>query len=308
MHEMAHMWFGDLVTMQWWDDLWLKESFADYMGTLGVDRTTDWDTAWVNFANNRKAWAYVQDQLPTTHPIVADIPDLEAAKQNFDGITYAKGASVLKQLVAYVGFEAFIAGSRQYFKRPRLRQHHPGGPAGRAQRRLRPGPRRTGPASGCRPPASPPSPLEIEEHDGVLGAVTIVQDAVDPDTGRQELRPHRLRIGLYDIDDAGALVRTGSVETDVAGARTEVPDLGRQAAAGAAAGQRRGPQLRQGPAGPALRSHRAGLPGPDRRSDGPGPVLDRALGLGPRRRHAGVPLRGRRARASGPPKPASACC
>ena len=92
LHEMAHMWFGDLVTMQWWDDLWLKESFADYMGTLGVDRTTGWDTAWVNFANNRKAWAYVQDQLPTTHPIVADIPDLEAAKQNFDGITYAKGA------------------------------------------------------------------------------------------------------------------------------------------------------------------------------------------------------------------------
>ena len=116
LHEMAHMWFGDLVTMKWWDDLWLKESFADYMGTLGVDRTTDWDTAWVNFANNRKAWAYVQDQLPTTHPIVADIPDLEAAKQNFDGITYAKGASVLKQLVAYVGFEAFIAGSRQYFR------------------------------------------------------------------------------------------------------------------------------------------------------------------------------------------------
>ena len=116
LHEMAHMWFGDLVTMQWWDDLWLKESFADYMGTLGVDRATDWDTAWVNFANNRKAWAYVQDQLPTTHPIVADIPDLEAAKQNFDGITYAKGASVLKQLVAYVGFDAFIAGSRQYFR------------------------------------------------------------------------------------------------------------------------------------------------------------------------------------------------
>jgi aminopeptidase N len=117
LHEMAHMWFGDLVTMQWWDDLWLKESFADYMGTLGVDQATVWDTAWVNFANKRKAWAYVQDQLPTTHPIVADIPDLEAAKQNFDGITYAKGASVLKQLVAYVGFEAFIAGSREYFRK-----------------------------------------------------------------------------------------------------------------------------------------------------------------------------------------------
>ena len=100
LHEMAHMWFGDLVTMKWWDDLWLKESFADYMGALAVDRATDFTNSWVSFANRRKAWAYVQDQLPTTHPIVADIPNLEAAKQNFDGITYAKGASVLKQLVA----------------------------------------------------------------------------------------------------------------------------------------------------------------------------------------------------------------
>ena len=140
LHEMAHMWFGDLVTMKWWDDLWLKESFADYMGTLGVDRTTDWDTAWVNFANNRKAWAYVQDQLPTTHPIVADIPDLEAAKQNFDGITYAKGASVLKQLVAYVGLRSLHRRLPAVLPGPRLRQHHPGRTAGRPQRRVRPGP------------------------------------------------------------------------------------------------------------------------------------------------------------------------
>ena len=138
------MWFGDLVTMKWWDDLWLKESFADYMGTLGVDRATDWDTAWVNFANKRKAWAYVQDQLPTTHPIVADIPDLEAAKQNFDGITYAKGASVLKQLVAYVGFEAFIAGSRQYFRDHAYGNTTLSGSAGCPQRRVRTGPGRMG--------------------------------------------------------------------------------------------------------------------------------------------------------------------
>jgi aminopeptidase N len=116
MHEMAHMWFGNLVTMQWWDDLWLKESFADYMGSLALVEATAWKDAWVAFANRRKAWAYVQDQLPTTHPIVADIRDLEAAKQNFDGITYAKGASVLKQLVAYVGFDAFIGAARQYFR------------------------------------------------------------------------------------------------------------------------------------------------------------------------------------------------
>lgn len=109
--------FGDLVTMRWWDDLWLKESFADYMGTLAVDEATTWSTSWVSFANGRKAWAYVQDQLPTTHPIVADIGDLEAADQNFDGITYAKGASVLKQLAASAGREAFREASRRYFRR-----------------------------------------------------------------------------------------------------------------------------------------------------------------------------------------------
>jgi aminopeptidase N len=224
MHEMAHMWFGDLVTMQWWNDLWLKESFADYMGTLGVDRATDWDTAWVNFANKRKAWAYVQDQLPTTHPIVADIPDLEAAKQNFDGITYAKGASVLKQLVAYVGFEAFIAGSRRYF-----RDHAYGNTTledllaalGAASGRdLAVWARQWLQTSGISTVS-----VEIEEHDGVLGTVTLVQDAVDPTTGRQEPRPHRLRIGLYDFDAAGALVRRDSVETDVAGARTVLAEL-----------------------------------------------------------------------------------
>lgn len=224
MHEMAHMWFGDLVTMQWWDDLWLKESFADYMGTLGVDRATDWDTAWVNFANNRKAWAYVQDQLPTTHPIVADIPDLEAAKQNFDGITYAKGASVLKQLVAYVGFDAFIAGSRTYF-----RDHEYGNTTladllaalGEASGRdLALWARQWLQTSGISTVSA-----EIEEHDGVFGNVAVIQDAVDPTTGRQEPRPHRLRIGLYDFDDSGALVRVDSVETDLAGHRTVVAEL-----------------------------------------------------------------------------------
>ncbi|PNI09534.1 aminopeptidase N [Arthrobacter sp. AFG7.2] len=227
MHEMAHMWFGDLVTMQWWDDLWLKESFADYMGSLGVDEATGWDTAWVNFANKRKAWAYVQDQLPTTHPIVADIPDLEAAKQNFDGITYAKGASVLKQLVAYVGFEAFITGARAYFRKHAYGNTSLGdllaalsASSGRdldgwAQQWLQ--------TSGI-------STLSLEivpgtDDDGVLGAVSIVQDATDPVTGREELRPHRLRVGCYDFDAGGALVRSGSLETDVKGARTELPEL-----------------------------------------------------------------------------------
>ena len=114
-HEMAHMWFGDLVTMRWWDDLWLKESFADFCGAFALSRATRFADAWVPFAIRRKAWAYEQDQLPTTHPIVADIPDLESAKLNFDGITYAKGASVVKQLVAFVGEDAFVRGVRAYF-------------------------------------------------------------------------------------------------------------------------------------------------------------------------------------------------
>ncbi|MEV7473064.1 aminopeptidase N [Pseudarthrobacter oxydans] len=237
MHEMAHMWFGDLVTMQWWDDLWLKESFADYMGTLGVDRATDWDTAWVNFANKRKAWAYVQDQLPTTHPIVADIPDLEAAKQNFDGITYAKGASVLKQLVAYVGFEAFISGSRDYF-----RKHAYGNTtlddllaalstssgrdlAGWAQQWLQTSGISTLSLEIVPGRIVPGEAVPGADDDGVLGRAAIVQAATDPVTGREELRPHRLRVGSYNFDGGGALVRTASFETDVAGARTELPQL-----------------------------------------------------------------------------------
>ncbi|GAA3103608.1 hypothetical protein GCM10020001_021120 [Nonomuraea salmonea] len=116
LHEMAHMWFGDLVTMRWWDDLWLNESFATYMSVLAQAEATRWGGgAWTTFANVEKAWAYRQDQLPSTHPISADIPDMQAVEVNFDGITYAKGASVLKQLVAYVGLDNFLAGVRDYF-------------------------------------------------------------------------------------------------------------------------------------------------------------------------------------------------
>lgn len=117
MHEMSHMWFGDLVTMRWWDDLWLKESFAEFMGAYACVHATQYTDAWVTFALARKEWAYRQDQLRTTHPIVADIVDLDAARQNFDGITYAKGASVLKQLVAFVGEDAFMDACRAYFRR-----------------------------------------------------------------------------------------------------------------------------------------------------------------------------------------------
>lgn len=117
LHEMSHMWFGDLVTPQWWDDLWLKESFAEFMGADSSVHGTDYTEAWANFAGARKNWAYLQDQLPTTHPIKAEIPDVDAARQNFDGITYAKGAAVLKQLVHYVGRDNFYAGARDYFQK-----------------------------------------------------------------------------------------------------------------------------------------------------------------------------------------------
>ena len=117
LHELAHMWFGDLVTMRWWDDLWLNESFATYISTLCQAEATEYTTAWTTFANTEKSWAYAQDQLPSTHPIAADIADVAAVEVNFDGITYAKGASVLKQLVAYVGQDEFLAGVRRYFRK-----------------------------------------------------------------------------------------------------------------------------------------------------------------------------------------------
>jgi aminopeptidase N len=117
LHEMAHMWFGDLVTMRWWDDLWLNESFATFMSVLAQAEATRWPNAWVTFLDAEKAWAKMQDQLPSTHPVADEMPDVESVHQNFDGITYAKGASVLRQLVAWVGQDEFLAGLRGYFEK-----------------------------------------------------------------------------------------------------------------------------------------------------------------------------------------------
>ena len=206
LHEMAHMWFGDLVTMRWWDDLWLKESFADYMGSHASAAATRFTEAWTSFANRRKAWAYTQDQLPTTHPIVADITDLEAAKLNFDGITYAKGASVLKQLVAFVGEEAFFEGARRYFSAHafgnttlddllvRLEEV-----SGRDLRAW----------SAAWLQTSGVTTLWTEAD---AGGTVLVQDPP---------RPHRLRVGLYALVD-GVLLRRESRDLDIAEARTPV--------------------------------------------------------------------------------------
>ena len=226
LHEMAHMWFGDLVTMQWWDDLWLKESFADFMGAYSQVAATRYDAGWITFANRRKAWAYRQDQLPTTHPITADIHDLEDAKLNFDGITYAKGAAVLKQLVAYVGAEAFFEGARRYFKR-----HAFGNTtladllavlaetSGRGGDAMAEWSRAWLETAGV----NVLTPQLVTDSDGRITSFAVLQEAA---ASHPVLRPHRVAIGLYDRDEEGRLVRTHKVELDVAAApRTEVPEL-----------------------------------------------------------------------------------
>jgi aminopeptidase N len=224
LHEMAHMWFGDLVTMKWWDDLWLNESFAEWAAHHASARATQYTETWTNFVNQRKAWGYRQDQLPTTHPIVADMVDLDAVEVNFDGITYAKGASALRQLVAWVGEDKFIAGIRRYFKKHAWRNTELKdllveleSASGRdlhdwTQRWLQsPG------VNTLRP--------EITVEDGIIRSFTILQDPPSAPEGiAPTLRPHRIRIGLYEIERR-SLIRTELVEVDVDGALTSVPEM-----------------------------------------------------------------------------------
>ncbi len=223
LHEMAHMWFGDLVTMRWWDDLWLNESFATWASVLAQAEATEYTHAWTTFASVEKSWAYRQDQLPSTHPVAADIQDLQAVEVNFDGITYAKGASVLKQLVAYVGLENFLTGLRVYFERhawsnatlddllTALEEASGRDLSWWSAQWLQ-----TTGLNMLRPQFS------LDEQ-GRFTAFTVVQSPARPGAG--EFRTHRLAIGIYDEDGSGGLVRTHRVELDVDGERTEVPDL-----------------------------------------------------------------------------------
>ena len=251
LHEMAHMWFGDLVTMRWWDDLWLNESFATWAGTLAEAEATRWTSAWTTFAQLYKAWAYRQDQLPSTHPIAADIPDIYAVEVNFDGITYAKGASVLKQLVAYVGRDNFLAAVRRYFAA------HAWGNATLADllaaleetsgRDLRQWSREWLETAGV----NTLRPEYQTDADGRFTSFAVRQEAVPE---YPVLRSHRIAIGLYDRGPEG-LVRLRRVETDITGALTEIPRTRRRPAARPGARQRRRPDLRQDPAGRPLPRH-----------------------------------------------------
>jgi aminopeptidase N len=221
LHELAHMWFGDLVTMKWWNDLWLNESFAEWASTIATAEATEWTEAWTTFAAMEKSWAYRQDQLPSTHPVVATITDLEDVQVNFDGITYAKGGSVLKQLVAWVGIDAFFTGVASYFKK------HAWGntelsdllveleaASGRDLSDWAALWLETAGVNTLRPQ------IEVDEA-GVITEFAVLQTAT---ADYPTIRPHRLAIGFYDLVD-GALVRTHRVELDVDGESTDVPEL-----------------------------------------------------------------------------------
>ena len=221
LHELAHMWFGDLVTMRWWNDLWLNESFAEYMSTLGVAEATEWSDCWTTFVASEKSWAYRQDQLPSTHPIVAPIRDLEDVLVNFDGITYAKGASVLKQLVAWVGREPFMRGVHDYF----VKHHHSNTelPDLMTELEARSGRDLTEWTTKWLETAGVNTlrPDFTLDADGNYASFAITQTAA---ADYPTLRPHRIAVGLYSAED-GKLVRTKRVELDVDGASTEVPEL-----------------------------------------------------------------------------------
>jgi aminopeptidase N len=221
LHEMAHMWFGDLVTMKWWDDLWLNESFATYMATHALSQATRFSDAWVRFAAGTKAGAMAQDQMPTTHPISADIVDTDAVRLHFDGITYLKGASTLKQLVAWVGQDAFRDGLRKYFRKYAWRNAELADFLSNLEQ-----------ASGRKLTDWSTEWLETAGVNTLRADFTSGEDdtyesfAIEQtgQPGNDTIRSHRVAVGLYRLA-GGALVRDRRVELDVVGPRTEVADV-----------------------------------------------------------------------------------
>jgi aminopeptidase N len=222
LHELSHMWFGNSVTMQWWNDLWLNESFATWASTLATSEVTEFTGVWATFASDEKTHAAEQDQLPSTHPIVAEIRDLGDVEVNFDAITYDKGASVLKQLVAWVGLEAFQRGVGAYLTA------HSGGNA--TLRDLldeleRASGRELTRWSELWLETAGVNTLRAVVETDAAGTITAARVEQSAAPSQPTLRPHRVAIGCYSSDAEGALVRTHRVELDIEGASTGVPDL-----------------------------------------------------------------------------------
>lgn len=219
LHELAHMWFGDYVTMKWWNDLWLNESFAEFTSTLATAEATEWHDAWATFSSGEKSWALNQDQLPTTHPIVAPINDLNDTYVNFDGITYAKGASVLKQLVAYVGRERFFEGIHNYLTKHAYANatlndllSELEATSGRDMKAWS--------AKWLEQAGINTLTAQVEtDEQNVITNLTLVQSASEE---HPVLRPHRLAVGFYNVEESGKVVRTDRFELDVDGETTQV--------------------------------------------------------------------------------------
>jgi aminopeptidase N len=220
LHEMAHMWFGDLVTMRWWDDLWLNESFADWAAVWATAQATEFTGAWASFVGSRKESGYTADRSPATHAIRQPVASVEAAKASFDMITYAKGASVLRQLAAYAGQDGFVAGLRTHFARHSFANATLDDLLGAV-----------GPASGRDLSAWSREWLLAAGTDTVSVRTTLngeVYAAVEvllvPPAAHPARRPHRLALGVYDVR-AGAPVLRERIELDVEGPGTPVPAL-----------------------------------------------------------------------------------
>lgn len=222
LHELAHMWFGDLVTMKWWNDLWLNESFAEFMSTLCTAEATEWTSEWSTFTSGEKSWGQGADQLPTTHPVAATIDALSDVEGNFDGITYAKGGSILKQLMAYVGRENFFKGIHNYL----LKHKYSNATLNDLLSEL---------AATSGRDLETWSKLWLQTAgvntftadvktaaDGTITDFTILQTA---SKDHPTLRPHRMGIGFYDLGADGKVRRSSTVELDVEGEKTEVSEL-----------------------------------------------------------------------------------
>ncbi|MEV7625417.1 aminopeptidase N [Actinoplanes sp. NPDC089786] len=224
-HEMAHMWFGDLVTMSWWDDLWLNESFAEHMGYRITAEATRFTSAWTSFAVARKSWGLRADQLPSTHPVApARVDDTELALLNFDGISYAKGACVLKQLVAFLGDDVFFAGVNEHFAAHQFGNATLADLLGTLTKVS--GRDLTGWAEAWLRTAEV-NTLRTEvtlAEDGTYAEVAVVQTAHEK---YPVLRPHRIGMGVFDHRADATVTRRRLIEVDIpaGAARTVLPEL-----------------------------------------------------------------------------------